>query len=45
MNSIQMLERNLILGQFKNIGNETRLIHLYEKKKLPWAFLIGTRIS
>ena len=39
-----MLERNLILGQFKNIGNETRLIHLYEKKKLPWAFLIGTRI-
>ena len=39
-----MLKRNLILGQFKNIGNETRLIHLYEKKKLPWAFLIGTRI-
>ena len=39
-----MQERNLISGQFKNIGNETRLIHLYEKRNLPWAFLIGTRI-
>ncbi|MAW83898.1 MAG: iron(III) dicitrate transport protein FecA [Crocinitomicaceae bacterium] len=39
-----MLERNLISGQFKNIGNETRLIHLYERRNLPWAFLIGTRI-
>jgi len=39
-----MLERNLISGQFKNIGNETRLIHLYEKRNLPWAFLIGARI-
>ena len=39
-----MLERNLISGQFKNIGNETRLIHLYERRNLPWAFLIGARI-
>lgn len=37
-------ERNLISGDFKNIGNETRLIHLYEKNKLPWAFVIGTRV-
>jgi Fe(3+) dicitrate transport protein len=39
-----MQERNLISGEFKNIGNETRVIHLYEKNKLPWAFVIGTRI-
>ena len=39
-----MQERNLISGNFKNIGNETRFIHLYEKRNLPWAFLIGSRI-
>ena len=39
-----MQERNLISGKFKNIGNETRFIHLYEKRNLPWAFLIGYRI-
>ena len=27
-----MQERNLISGNFKNIGNETRFIHLYEKE-------------
>ena len=36
--------RNLISGKFKNIGNETRLIHLYERNKLPWAFVVGTRV-
>ena len=25
-----LLDRNLISGNFKNIGNETRLIHLYD---------------
>ena len=39
-----MQERNLISGNFKNVGNETRFIHLYEKRNLPWAFLIGSRI-
>ena len=39
-----LLDRNLISGQFKNMGNETRLIHLYEVNNLPWAFLIGTRL-
>ncbi len=39
-----MQERNLISGEFKNIGNETRLIHLYERNKLPWAFVVGTRV-
>jgi Fe(3+) dicitrate transport protein len=38
-----MEERNLISGTFKNIGNETRLIHLYEPFKLPWAFVVGIR--
>ena len=37
-------DRNLISGKFKNIGNETRLIHLYERNKLPWAFVVGTRV-
>ena len=39
-----MQERNLISGDFQNIGNETRLVHLYEKNKLPWAFVVGARI-
>ena len=38
-----MAERNLISGMFQNIGNETRLIHLYEPIKLPWAFVLGIR--
>jgi Fe(3+) dicitrate transport protein len=39
-----LLDRNLISGKFKNIGNETRLIHLYDVNNLPWAFLIGARL-
>jgi len=35
--------RNLISGDFINIGNETRLVHLYEPFKLPWAFVVGVR--
>ena len=35
--------RNLISGDFINIGNETRLVHLYEPFKLPWAFVVGFR--
>ena len=41
-----MEKRNVISGQFKNIGNETRLIHLYEigsLSKNPCAILIGSR--
>ena len=37
-------ERNLISGNFQNIGNETRIIHLYENKDLPWAFVTGIRL-
>lgn len=35
--------RNLISGDFINIGNETRVVHLYEPFKLPWAFVVGVR--
>ena len=35
--------RNLISGDFINIGNETRLVHLYEPFELPWAFVVGVR--
>ena len=38
------LQRNLIAGDFQNIGNETRLVHLYEPFKNPWAFVAGFRI-
>lgn len=37
-------ERNLIDGNFQNIGNETRIVHLYEKNELPWAFVAGFRL-
>ena len=37
-------ERNLIFGQFQNIGNETRIIKLYTPFKQPWAFVSGIRI-
>ena len=37
-------ERNLIIGNFQNIGNETRLLHLYEKNDMPWAFVTGFRL-
>ena len=35
--------RNLITGEFKNYGNETRFLHIYNVGVNPWAFLIGTR--
>ncbi len=38
------LQRNLIAGNFQNIGNETRLVHLYEPLKNPWAFVVGVRV-
>ena len=36
-------KRNLISGDFRNIGNETRLVHLYEPLANPWAFVFGIR--
>ena len=39
-----MQKRNIISGEFKNIGNETRLVHLYEVNSNPYAFVLGTRI-
>ncbi len=37
--------RNLIIGQYKNIGNETRLLHKYYLgKKVRSNLLVGTRI-
>ena len=39
-----MQDRNIISGEFNNIGNESRLIHLYEFSNNPSAFLIGARI-
>ena len=37
-------KRNIISGEFKNIGNESRLIHLYNINKNPCAILLGTRV-
>lgn len=38
-------ERNLISGYFKNYGNETRWLNIYEPKftQLPWAYVVGAR--
>ena len=36
--------RDLILGEFNNIGNETRLIQRYNIKGSPGAILIGSRL-
>ena len=36
--------RNLIAGNFRNIGNETRLVHLYEILDKPQAFVVGFRL-
>lgn len=36
--------RDFLNDDFKNIGNETRLIHQYTAFKQPAVFLIGTRI-
>jgi Fe(3+) dicitrate transport protein len=37
-------KRNLISGDFRNIGNETRVVHLYEPLANPWAFVFGIRV-
>jgi Fe(3+) dicitrate transport protein len=36
--------RDLILGEFNNIGNETRLIQRFNVKGNPGAILLGTRL-
>jgi Fe(3+) dicitrate transport protein len=36
--------RTLIRGDFKNIGNETRLLHSYEVGDLPQTLLVGSRV-
>lgn len=36
-------ERDLIWGEFRNFGNETRLLHIYSVNDIPWALLVGTR--
>ena len=39
-----MQNRNIISGEFKNIGNETRFLHLYDVNKNPSALLLGARV-
>ena len=36
-------ERDLIVGEFNNFGNETRLLNIYSVGKQNWAFVIGGR--
>jgi Fe(3+) dicitrate transport protein len=36
-------ERDLIVGEFRNYGNETRLLHIYDVGKHNWAFVVGGR--
>lgn len=36
-------ERDLISGQFKNFGNETRFLKIYKAKKQTWAYVTGFR--
>ena len=36
-------ERDLISGQFKNFGNETRFLNVYDFKKQTWAYVVGFR--
>jgi len=36
-------ERDLISGQFKNFGNETRFLNVYNFKKQTWAYVLGFR--
>jgi len=36
--------RNLIDGQYRNLGHETRLIHRYGSPTLPQVFLVGARL-
>ena len=37
-------ERDLLRGKFNNWGNETRLLHRYDIKGMPQAFLAGIRL-
>ena len=37
-------ERDLIRGQYDNIGNETRFIHRYGNQDRPFTFLTGVRV-
>jgi Fe(3+) dicitrate transport protein len=37
-------ERNLIVGEFKNIGAESRLLHIYTINEKPQALLVGLRL-
>ena len=37
-------ERDLILGEFKNYGNETRFLHIYNLGEQIWAFVFGGRV-
>ena len=44
INRIDLLdERDLIWGEFRNFGNETRLLHIYTVNDVPWAMLVGAR--
>lgn len=36
-------ERDLIWGEFKNYGNETRLLGHYNVKNKTWFYVVGTR--
>jgi Fe(3+) dicitrate transport protein len=36
--------RNLLSGQFRNIGHETRVLHTYSLNRLPSSFLAGLRL-
>lgn len=40
----QQEERDLIVGEFKNYGNETRLLHIYNVDDQNWAFVVGGRV-
>lgn len=40
-----LLNRSLISGDFKNYGNETRLLHQYQlNEKVPSALVVGARL-
>lgn len=36
-------ERDLISGLFRNFGNETRFLKIYDVKDMSWAYLVGFR--
>jgi len=39
-----LTERDLIVGDYQNWGNETRFIHQHEVNELPWTLIVGTRV-